>query len=128
MSGTSNLSLSLILFLKIFYTINRYAYKMIQIKTKKKVVTKEEVEEVVCDMCGSSCAKEVFQYKGKTEKRYEYMTLEAYWGYYSSKDFEYWCAQICETCVDTRLSALIKFTKGEYNLHGVKKKSLKRMD
>ncbi len=92
------------------------------------MITQEEREDVICDMCGNSCAKEVFEHKGKTEKRFEYMTLEAYWGYYSSKDFDYWCAQICETCVDTRLAPMIKFTKGEYNMMGVKKKTLKRED
>ncbi len=101
---------------------------MIKTKTKKKLVSQEEVEEVTCDMCGESCGKEAHVYKGKTQIRFEYMTLEAYWGYYSSKDFEYWTAQVCETCVDTRLAPLIKFTKGGYNMMGVNNQSLKRKD
>jgi hypothetical protein len=67
---------------------------MIQTKTKKKVVTQEKVEEVIRDMCGNSCGIQVYPNKGKTKKRFEYMTIEAYWGYDYSKDFEYWCAQV----------------------------------
>lgn len=90
--------------------------------THRVITVKKEVEdEVICDCCGQSCKKKEYvvdnpdnpEY-GNVEKVFEYMSIEAHWGYYSNKDTEKWTAQICENCVDNKLSVLIKFKKNSY--------------
>ena len=39
--------------------------------------------------------------------------LETHWGYHSGKDMQKWTAQICEKCVDEKLS-FINFKKERY--------------
>lgn len=89
---------------------------------KRIVTTKKEIEdEVTCDCCGKSC--QVHEYVidnpthpdcGLTEKVFEFMELKAVWGYYSKKDTTIWTAQICESCVDNKLTVLIKFQERNY--------------
>lgn len=43
---------------------------------------------------------------------FESMTMTAYWGFGSDKYSEKWTADICEKCVDEKLS-FIKFKKKE---------------
>ena len=80
----------------------------------------EEITDVICDCCGQSCrvhegrvdneAREDF---GESYSIFEFMKIEKCWGYWSSKDTEKWTAQICEKCVDEKLS-FIKFKKERY--------------
>jgi len=71
-------------------------------EVKKIIETKKEViYDVICDCCGETC---------KTNYDYEFLELKANWGYGSSKDMEKWSAQICEKCVEEKLS-FIKFKK-----------------
>lgn len=91
---------------------------MIKTKTIQKVVHEEEWEDVLCDICGESCGIKNLDSEGKVYLRFEYMKLEAYWGYDSCKDFEKWEAQVCEACVDTHLVPKITFSKFEYSLRG----------
>lgn len=90
---------------------------------KKRIVTtqKEIYDEVTCDCCGKSC--KVYEYLidnpenpdcGLTEYVFEFIELKATWGYYSNKDGQKWVAQICESCVDTKLTVLINFEKSRY--------------
>ena|ERR1035437_9885395 len=81
----------------------------------------EVVVDVICDCCGNSCKKDEGVIDNKSsedngEKWYSfnYMTLQAYWGYGSNKDMEKWSAQICENCADTKFP-FIKFKKEGYN-------------
>lgn len=69
----------------------------------KKTVKKEVsvITDIICDCCGNTC---------KSSVDFEYMNLEADWGYGSEKDMERWSAHICEKCVDEKLS-FIKFKK-----------------
>jgi alanine dehydrogenase len=85
--------------------------KEVQLK-KQEVIT-----DVLCDSCGRSC--KVYESTTDNPKRiddgekfysFEYLKLEANWGYDSNKDLERWTAQICENCVDEKLS-FIKFKK-----------------
>lgn len=69
----------------------------------------EVIADIICDSCGNSC---------KTEVDYEYMTLEANWGYGTKKDMERWNAQICEKCVDEKFS-FIKFKISEVHFQTV---------
>lgn len=87
-----------------------------EIQTHKIKVT----SEIKCDICGESCK----EYEGIVDNDvrsdhdqkfydFEYMTLKANWGYYSGKDTQTWEAQVCEKCVDEKLS-FIKFKKTNY--------------
>jgi hypothetical protein len=71
---------------------------------KEKIVTKEiiEVTDIFCDICARSC---------KGELNFEYMKLEAHWGYDSNHDGEVWEAQVCERCVIEQLSLVVNFKK-----------------
>lgn len=86
---------------------------------KKEIhnVKKEVITDVICDCCGESCKK----YEGviDNERRidngekyydFQYMELNANWGYRSENDGEIWTAHLCEKCVKEKLS-FIKFKK-----------------
>jgi hypothetical protein len=61
---------------------------------KKKNVKTDVLIEIICDHCGRSCEVEF------GSGNYEFMKLDASWGYGSKKDFEKWSAHLCEKCVD----------------------------
>jgi hypothetical protein len=67
-------------------------------KVKKEV---DVVVDILCDCCGKSC-------RGK-HGDYEYMELNASWGYGTNKDLEKWTAKVCETCVDEKFKTMINF-------------------
>lgn len=88
----------------------------------KKVQTKkvEILTDVICDSCGQSCKvfdgvieNDTIVDNGEPYCEFNYMELNATWGYYSNKDNEEWVAKICEKCVDEKLS-FIKFIKKPY--------------
>jgi hypothetical protein len=81
------------------------------IKTKKVKKLETITTDVICDCCGKSC-KVYWGKKGKSFT-FEFMTLSADWGYGSGKDMERYQAQICEKCVDKKLSPMVKFRKTE---------------
>ena len=69
---------------------------MTEIEKVKKTV--EVVKDILCDSCGESCKK---------GNSFEYMELQANWGFNSEKDLEQWTAQICEKCVDEKFRFII---------------------
>jgi hypothetical protein len=71
------------------------------IKKEFRDVRIEVSHDVICDICGNSCSYGEFGF--------EYMNLDANWGYNSKLDGEKWSAQICENCVIEHLKPLIKF-------------------
>lgn len=75
----------------------------------------EKVVDVICDCCGNSCSKQFTDVEGQTYNVPEYMTLSAYWGYYSGKDLTKYTAHVCEKCVDEKFS-FVKFKKEDYLL------------
>ena len=94
----------------------------------KKIELKksEEVVDIICNICNQSCKTDEHKIdnelrvdNGETYRIFNSIKIEKHWGYDSDKDGEYWCANICEKCLDEHLSKLIKFDKYEYNLiHG----------
>ena len=58
-----------------------------------------EVEDIICDCCGKTC---------DTDTGFEYLTMTAQWGFMTKKDFQKWEADVCEKCVDEKLS-FVKF-------------------
>ena len=69
-----------------------------------KVVTEEERwVDLLCDSCGNSCKK---------ENHFEYMTLNAIWGYGSTNDTKTWDAYVCEKCAEEKLRPIVKFEVG----------------
>lgn len=87
-----------------------------EIQTKKA----EIITDVICDCCGKSCKV----YEGKIDNdvrvdngepyySFEFMKMEVHWGYESGKDTQKWTAQVCEKCVDEKLS-FINFKKERY--------------
>jgi hypothetical protein len=71
---------------------------------KTEITSREVLDDVTCDSCGKSC---------KTiHGSFEYMTLDAIWGYGTKKDMEKWEAQICEQCVDEKMKFIV-FEKTE---------------
>ena len=75
------------------------------IKNIKVYKESTELHDVLCDCCGNSC---------KTSFGFEYMELKSSWGFSSGKDLQRWSAQVCETCVDEKLS-FIKFNVKNHN-------------
>ena len=75
---------------------------MIIKETEQKEV--EVIKSILCDSCGAECIKSLGA---------EYMSLEVNWGFTSGHDLETWTAQLCEKCVDDKLS-FINFQKGKY--------------
>ena len=86
-----------------------------EMKNKKEIVT-----DVICDCCAESCKvdegkidNDIRVDDGEPYYVFEFMRLETSWGYHSGKDLERWVAQLCEKCVDEKLS-FIKFQKTSY--------------
>lgn len=82
---------------------------------KKKVIT-----DIICDCCGKSCKIDEGKINnpsrvddGESYYSFEFLKLEDYWGYNSGKDTIQYTAQICEECVDEKLS-FINFKKERY--------------
>lgn len=61
----------------------------------------KEVIDKTCDVCGKST---------RTEYGFNCMDIAVHWGFPSKHDLETWTAQICEDCVEEKLS-FIKFEK-----------------
>jgi hypothetical protein len=75
------------------------------------IKTTEKIKNIICDCCGNSCNAT----PNEDKPNFEYLELKSTWGYFSKdKDTELWSAQVCEKCVDEKLSPIIKFTKGNY--------------
>lgn len=75
--------------------------------TKKTIPQDVEViDKIICDSCGKDCTNSFDA---------EYMTLKADWGFISHHDLETWEAQICEQCVEEKLS-FINFNITKTNL------------
>lgn len=68
-----------------------------------KKVLKDQLDEVVCDVCGRSCMSECSH--GDPHMA-EYATLEGAWGYCSRRDGERYRCEMCEGCFE-RVSAFI---------------------
>jgi hypothetical protein len=78
--------------------------------TEKVAIEVDETKDIICDCCGKSCCVDEYtDEQGNKIKQFEYMKMEAIWGYFSKKDNTTYKAQICETCVDEVLKPLIKF-------------------
>lgn len=82
-----------------------------EIQNKKS----EVIIDIICDCCGKSCKVDEGVIDNDVrvdndEKHYlfEFMKMEANWGYYSGKDLQQWEAQICEKCVDEKFP-FVKF-------------------
>jgi len=80
----------------------------------------EVVTDIICDCCGKSCKvnedkinNDLKADNGEPYFIFEFMKLEAVWGYYSNKDTEKWTAHICEKCVDEKFP-FVKFKKENY--------------
>ena len=91
-------------------------------KTTEIVTTKKEIPlDVICDCCGNTCIKNEYDVDneqhpdhGLRHRSFEFMNLEAHWGYESNRDGEKWTAQICEKCTVEILATLINFKKENY--------------
>ena len=89
-------------------------YKIRQMKKMKTANRRTNVVvDVICDSCGKSC--KVYITADKRAFNFQYMTLEATWGYGSDKDTEKWSADICEKCVDKKFK-FIKFKKEDCDI------------
>jgi len=75
---------------------------------KYRKVLKDEVEDIVCDVCGRSCLTDCSMGDPAMS---EYATLEAVWGYCSKKDGERYTCEMCEDCFG-RVSGFIDSLKG----------------
>ena len=71
---------------------------------KEKVLTEvQEITDIICDICGHSCKKDI----ESNICDYEYATLSASWGYYSNKDAVTWVCNICENCADKIMKYIV---------------------
>lgn len=64
---------------------------------KFKKVLKNQLADVICDICGQSC---ISQCSMGDPAMAEYATLEAIWGYCSRKDGEQYTCEMCEDCFE----------------------------
>lgn len=87
-------------------------------KKEIKEITTEVITDIICDSCGESCKVDKYLIdndkhpdNGQNHCSFEYMKLEARWGYHSNKDLESWTAHVCEKCVDGKLSFINFNTK-----------------
>jgi hypothetical protein len=64
---------------------------------KYKKILKDELSDVICDICGKSCLSECSMGDPAMS---EYATLEAIWGYCSVKDGDYYRCEMCEKCFE----------------------------
>jgi hypothetical protein len=63
-----------------------------------KTVEKKVVDKTYCDVCGSCCTDD--------NCGDEYATLEALWGYCSSKDGSKYEIHLCENCFDETIQEM----------------------
>lgn len=68
---------------------------------KYKKVLKDELDDVVCDVCGKSCVSGTL---GAFGIGAEFAVLEADWGYGSRKDGDSFRLEMCEDCFDKIVS------------------------
>lgn len=73
---------------------------------KYKQVMKDQLNDIVCDVCGKSCVK-----FNDDPGCAEYATLEAFWGYWSKKDGEKFHNDFCEECFDKILNFIKTLAK-----------------
>ena len=66
-------------------------------RNKKKLVL--QLDDIVCDICGNSCKKNLDIESAK---------LFAHWGYDSSKDGYVYDIDLCEGCFDKTLTFLLE--------------------
>lgn len=74
---------------------------------KYRKVEKDELSDIVCDICGESCLSDCSM---EDPAMSEWATLEAYWGYCSRRDGEKYKCEMCEGCFE-RVSAFIDSLK-----------------
>ncbi len=78
-----------------------------------KKILQDATVDIKCDSCGDSCRVYIHDIDETLPPEFEYMELQATWGYNTNKDRERWTAQLCEKCVDEKLS-FIGFRKITY--------------
>lgn len=59
---------------------------------KKVSVVKDEIEDVICNVCGEKIQKDDYG------NIFDYLSIEKKWGYYSKCDGEKHSFDICENC------------------------------
>jgi hypothetical protein len=67
---------------------------------KYKSVPKDVLSEIICDVCGAKCE----DCSQDDPLMAEYATLEAMWGYCSTKDGDRFTCDMCEKCFDKVVS------------------------
>lgn len=75
---------------------------------KHRRVLKDEVSDIVCDICGQSCLSDCSMGDPGMS---EYAILEGMWGYCSKRDGDYYKCEMCEACFE-KVSAFIDSLKG----------------
>lgn len=64
---------------------------------KYRRVLKDEVKDIICDICGQSCMTECsLDDPGMSE----YAVLEGIWGYCSRRDGDRYVCEMCESCFE----------------------------
>ena len=76
---------------------------------KFKKVKRDVLDDIVCDVCGSSCRTECSE-QAEGASMVEYATLEALWGYCSRRDGEQYRCDMCENCFE-KISGFINSLK-----------------
>lgn len=66
---------------------------------KYKKVLKNEISDVICDVCSRSCLK-----SPGVPYSSEFASLNAEWGYWSRKDGQNASLDLCEDCFDKIIS------------------------
>lgn len=74
---------------------------------KYKKVLKNEISDIICDVCSRSCLK-------SPEAPYsaEFASLNAEWGYWSQKDGQKCNLDMCEDCFDKIMSFVKSISEG----------------
>lgn len=70
-----------------------------QLEETKEI--QKKIKKIVCNKCG----KEIRTHEG--EPREDYLRVEKRWGYFSGKDNQEDCFELCEACYDALVSTFV---------------------
>lgn len=66
-----------------------------------KKTESKEIDKIICNKCG----KEIVVENGIAKE--EFISVEKRWGYFSNKDNEQHCFELCEACYDDFLKEFV---------------------
>ncbi len=81
-----------------------------------KTWKESKIVEISCDICGGSCENVAGtqSWDDPDKKVFDFLKLEASWGFFSDWDGENWDAYICTQCIKAHILPLVKINVRSY--------------